>query len=115
MMRKPLLIVTLMLLTLWAGIPLYSTASSDVTGIPLIGGTGGGGGEEGGGEGPKSVSFVPITCALSDSGTSTGEIESCVLDSQPGIVDFTFSGDAGFYRIIITTSSGGLYHGSFII
>ena len=134
-MRKPLLIVTLMLLPLWAGIPLYSTTSSDVTGIPLIGGTGGGGGEEGGGEGPKSVSFVPITCALSDSGTdlefcflddlgfvtvtlmnlSTGEIESCVLDSQLGIVDFPFSGDAGFYRIIITTSSGGLYHGSFII
>ena len=134
-MRKPLLIVTLMLLTLWAGIPLYSTASSDVTGIPLIGGTGGGGGEEGGGEGPKSVTIVPITCALSDSGTdlefcflddlgivtvtlmnlSTGEIESCVLDSQLGIVDFAFSGAEGFYRIIITTSSGGSYHGSFII
>ena len=135
MMKKALLIVALMLFPLWAGVPLYSNTSSDVTGIPLIGGTGGGGGEEGGGEGPKSVSFVPITCALSDSGMNlefgflddlgfvtvtlmnmtTGEIESGVLDSQLGIVDFPFSGDAGFYRIIITTSSGGSYHGSFMI
>ena len=139
MMRKTLLIVALMLFPFWAGAPLYSNTSSDVTNIPLTGGTGvgegGGGGEEGGGEGPKSVTIVPITCALSDSGMdlefcflddlgfvtvtlmnlSTGEIESCVLDSQLGIVDFPFSGDAGFYRIIITTSSGGLYHGSFII
>lgn len=136
-MRKPLLIVTLMLLPFWAGIPLYSTTSSDVTDIPLSGGSGGGegGGEEGGGEGPQSMSIVPITCALSDSGTnlefcflddlgfvtvtlmnlSTGEIESSVLDSQLGIVNLPFSGDSGFYRIIITTSSGGSYHGSFSI
>jgi hypothetical protein len=45
---------------------------------------------------------------------STGEIESIVLDSQIGIVDFPFSGDAGFYRLMITTSSG-FYHGNFII
>lgn len=136
-MRKPLLIVTLMLLPFWAGIPLYSANSSDVTDIPLSGGSGGGegGGEEGGGEGPQSMSIVPITCALSDSGTnlefcflddlgfvtvtlmnlSTGEIESSVLDSQLGIVNLPFSGDSGFYRIIITTSSGGYYHGSFSI
>ena len=126
-----------MLLPFGAGIPLYSTTSSDVTGIPLTGGSGGGdgGGDEGGGEGPKSFSIVPITCSLSDSGTnlefcflddlgfvtvtlmnlSTGEIESGVLDSQLGIVDFPFSGGAGFYRIIITTSSGVSYHGSFSI
>ncbi len=87
------------------------------------------------GEGPKSTITIPIVCTLSDSGTdlelcflddlgfvsvtlmnlSTGEIESIVLDSQIGIVDFPFSGDAGFYRIIITTSSGRSYHGSFII
>ena len=139
MMRKTLLIVALMLFPLWAGVPLYSNTSSDVTNIPLTGGTGvgegGGGGEEGGGEGPKSVSFVPVICALSDSGMNlefgflddlgfvtvtlmnmtTGEIESGVLDSQLGIVDFPFSGDAGFYRIIITTSSGKSYHGSFMI
>ena len=86
------------------------------------------------GEGPKSATIIPIVCTLSDSGTnlefcflddlgfvtvtlmnlSTGEIESGVLDSQLGIVDFTFSGDSGFYLIMITTSSG-LYQGNFII
>lgn len=96
--------------------------------IPIIG-TGNNGG------GPESITTVPIVCSLSDSGTnlefcflddlgfvtvtlmnlSTGEIESGVLDSQLGIVDFPFSGDSGFYRIIITTSSGGSYHGSFSI
>ena len=135
MMRKALLIVALMLFPLGVCIPLHSATSSDVTGIPLTGGTGEGGGGDGGGEDPQSVSLVPITCSLSDSGTSlqfgflddlgfvtvtlmnlsTGEIESGVLDSQLGIVDFPFSGGAGFYRIIITTSSGGYYHGSFSI
>ena len=134
-MRITLLFVTLMLLPFGAGIPLYSTTSSDVTGIPLTGGTGEGGGGDGGGEDPQSVSFVPVICALSDSGMNlefgflddlgfvtvtlmnmtTGEIKSGVLDSQLGIVDFPFSGGAGFYRIIITTSSGGYYHGSFSI
>ena len=87
------------------------------------------------GDGPKSVSLVPITCSLSDSGTSlqfgflddlgfvtvtlmnmtTGEIKSGVLDSQLGIVDFPFSGAEGFYRIIIATSSRGSYYGYFVI
>lgn len=89
----------------------------------------------GGGDGPESVSVIPITCILTDSGASlqfgflddlgfvtvtlmnlsTGEIESGVLDSQLGIVYFPFSGDVGFYRLLITTSSGGFYHGSFYI
>ena len=132
-MRKALLLTVLMLIPFWVSVPLFSTTSSDVPDIPLSGGSGGGG--EGGGDGPKSVSAVPITCALSESGTdlqfgflddlgfvtvtlmnlSTGEIESSVLDSQLGIVNLPFSGDSGFYRIIITTSSGGSYHGSFVL
>lgn len=91
------------------------------------------GNDEGGLGGPKSPGFVPIGCELLDSGTdivftfyddlgyvtisvinlSANEVDSRIIDSQLGIVFFSFSGNPGFYQIIITSSGGGTYYGHF--
>ena len=87
------------------------------------------------GDDPTSVGRIPISCVLLDSGAElefsffsdlgfvavsvsnymTGQIESGILDSQLGIVNFPILGSPGFYYISISTIAGRTYHGWFVI
>ena len=45
----------------------------------------------------------------------TGQIESGILDSQLGIVNFPILGSPGIYYLSLSTIAGRTYHGWFVI
>ena len=131
---KKISFMTVFILSVLLSPYTIARAITPCEGVPVDIGRGGSGNDGEGGD-PNGVTVVPITCQLSDFAdelefgflvdlgivtitlvnTSTGAIQTGVIDSQLGIAAFPITDGAGSYYMTIVTPSGSIYHGWFSI